>query len=63
MTKAEIVAELPRLSPQDRAEILEQLPITDWHRAVLNDDQARYEAYPTEGSTWPEVKARLLRPS
>lgn len=38
MTKAEILAELPRLSSQDRAEILEQLRRLDYpplHPAVV----------------------------
>lgn len=35
------------------------LPIPEWHRQLLAEDEARYHANPTEGSPWPEVKARL----
>ena len=66
MSKAEILAELPKLSPQDRGEILAQL----WHleesagpseqeKSLLNEAQCAYDANPTVGSTWAEVQARL----
>ena len=71
---AVLATEISRLTPGEKLQLVEelwdeiaasedQLPIPDWHRSVLNEDQARYEANPTEGSPWPEVKARLLRPS
>ncbi len=71
---AVLVAEIARLTPAEKLQLVEELwdeiaasedrlPIPDWHRAVLNEDQARYGANPTEGSPWPEVKARLLHPS
>ena len=66
MSKAEILAELPRLSAQERAEILERL----WHleeasgptareKALLNDAQASYDANPSAGAPWREVEKRL----
>lgn len=67
-----LATEISRLSPAEKLQLVEELwdeiaanedrlPIPDWHRAVLKEDQARYAADPTEGSPWPEVKARLLR--
>jgi putative addiction module component (TIGR02574 family) len=68
MSKAEILAELPRLSPHERSEILEQL----WRleeasgpkpheKALLQEAQAAYDANPAAGSPWSEVQARLRR--
>lgn len=68
MSKREILAELPKLSAQDRGEILEQL----WHleesagptvreRALLDEAQAAYDANPSAGSPWSEVEARLRK--
>jgi putative addiction module component (TIGR02574 family) len=66
MSKAEILSELPRLSLQDRAEILEHLwrleeaaGPTDEEKAALNEAQAAYDANPTAGAPWSEVEARL----
>ena len=54
MSKTEILAELPKLSPQDRGEILEQLwrleeaaVPTKRDKALLNEAQAAYDANPT----------------
>lgn len=66
MSKAEILAALPKLSAEDRGEILEQL----WHleeaagptqneRALLNEAQAAYDANPDAGAPWAEAEARL----
>jgi putative addiction module component (TIGR02574 family) len=70
MSKAEILVELPRLSPQDRAEILERLCSleetagpTDREKALLNEAQAHYDANPADGSPWSEVERRLRRRS
>ena len=66
MSKAEILSELPRLSADERAEILETLwqleeagGPTGRERAILNEAQAAYDAEPSAGSTWREVEARL----
>lgn len=68
MSKAEILAELPRLSPKDRAEILDQLwrmeaaaGPTEAEKALLNEAQTDYEANPAGGRPWREVEARLRR--
>lgn len=56
MSKAEILSELPKLSPQDRGEILEQLwrlkesaGPTEREKALLNEAQAAYGADPSAG--------------
>ena len=70
MSKAEILAELPRLSAHDRAEILERLwsleeaaGPTDREKVLLSEAQAQYEANPSEGTPWPEAERRLRRRS
>jgi len=70
MSKAQILAELPRLTPEERAEILESLwqleesaGPTERERAILNEAQAAYDADPTAGSPWREVDARLRQQS
>ncbi len=68
MSKTEILAELPKLSAQDRGEILEQL----WHleeaagptereKTLLNEAQAAFDANPSAGAPWSEVEARLRK--
>jgi putative addiction module component (TIGR02574 family) len=69
---AVLATEIHRLTTVEKLRLVEELwdeiaasedslPIPDWHRDILAEDQARYAANPTEGSPWPEVKARLLR--
>ena len=66
MSKMEILAELPRLSSEERAEIMERL----WHleeaggptereKTLLNEAQADYDANPTEAAPWRDVEKRL----
>lgn len=66
MSKAEILAELPKLSAHDRGEILAQLwrleesaGPTGREKALLNESQADYDANPTADAPWSEVEARL----
>lgn len=68
MSKAEIIAELLKLSPQERGEILEQLwrieetaGPTPREKALLDEAQAGYDANPKTGAPWSEVEARLRR--
>lgn len=68
MSKTEILAELPKLSAQDREEILEQLwrleeagGPTDREKTLLHEAQAAYDANPNAGAPWSEVEARLRR--
>ena len=70
MSTAEILAELPRLSAQDRAEILARLCLleeaagpTDREMTLLIEAQTQYEANPAEGSPWSDVERRLRRHS
>ena len=66
MSKSEILAELPQLSAEERAEVLDRLwsleeasgPM-EREKALLDEAQARYEADRQEGAPWREVKARL----
>jgi len=68
MSKAEILAELPKLSAQDRGEILDQLwrleesaGPTEREKALLNEVQASYDANPNPGAPWSEVETRLRK--
>ena len=68
MSKAEIFAELVKLSSQDRGEILEQLwrmeestGPTPTEKALLDEAQADYEANPGASAPWPEVEVRLRK--
>jgi len=68
MSKAEILAELPNLSSQDRFDILDQLwkmeegalP-TSREKVLLSEAQASYDADPHAGSSWAETQARLRK--
>jgi putative addiction module component (TIGR02574 family) len=70
MGKTEILAELPKLSAQERGEILEQLwrleeaaGPTEREKTLLNEAQAAYDANPNAGAPWAEVEVRLRRHS
>ena len=64
MSTSEILAELPRLSAEERAEVMNRL----WHleevagpteneKTLLNEAQASYDANPSTGVPWREVDA------
>lgn len=71
MSKTEIIAELPHLSPEDLAEVqakLDELAGETWHpQADLTDSDTsaldaaltEYQKNPDAGSPWDEVKARV----
>jgi putative addiction module component (TIGR02574 family) len=71
MTRAEILAELPKLSVEDRAEIrakLDELAGDVWlddgelseeDKRALDEAIAEYEKNPDAGSPWEEVEARI----
>lgn len=68
MSKAEILAELPKLSAQDRSDILSRLwqleeasPPSEHEQQLLREEQAAYEKNPDAGAPWSEVEARLRR--
>ena len=71
MSKAEILAELPKLSPEDLAEIqakLNELAGRDWvdngelseeDKRALNEAITDYEKNPDSVIPWEEVKAQI----
>ena len=72
MSKAEILAELPKLTPAERQEVRLKLvcldgdewldagdPLTDAEKALLDARLAAYEKDPDAGSSWEEVEARI----
>ena len=72
MSKADILAELPKLSRAERQEVRLKLarldgeewfdagdPLTDAEKALLDARLAAYEQAPDAGSSWPEVEARI----
>ena len=74
MSKMEILAELPKLPVADRREIFDQLcemeerdllngGATAEEKALLDRELEEYRRNPDAGSTWPEVEARIRRPS
>jgi putative addiction module component (TIGR02574 family) len=72
MSKADILAELPKLTPAERQEVRLKLarldgeawldagdPLTDTEKALLDARLAAYEQDPNAGSSWEEVEARI----
>ncbi len=75
MSKAEILAELPKLGLEDRREIFERIceieesdllnggkPSAEEKR-LLDRELEEYRQNPEAGSSWNEVEARLRKPS
>ena len=72
MSKAEILAELPNLTAEDREEILDQLwrleeeealrlGPTASEKTLLDRELDEYRANPDDVRPWSDVKARLNR--
>jgi putative addiction module component (TIGR02574 family) len=71
MSKADIIAELPKLTAEDRVEIqlrLEELAGEGWADAgeltnsdkeLLDNRLADYEKNPEAGTSWEKVQSRL----
>lgn len=72
MSKVEILEELPRLTREERKEVLLRLaqldgslwldgddPLTNAEKALLDARLAAYESEPDAGSSWAEVEARI----
>ena len=72
MSKAEILAEIPKLTPQEREEIYLKLveldgdrwldaddPLTEEQRALLETRLADMETHPEKSIPWSEAEARL----
>ncbi|SRR6266511_2059573 len=70
--KAEILEELPKLTPAERQEVRLKLaaldgaqwidaadPLTDAEKALLDARLAAYEEHSDVGSSWEEVEARI----
>jgi putative addiction module component (TIGR02574 family) len=65
-----LLSEVSSLGPADRLELigvvwetlsLDELPVTDAERALLDARLADMDRNPDDQSPWPEVKARLER--
>jgi hypothetical protein len=72
MSKVEILAALPQLTPAERQEIrrrlaeldgdgwlVEEEPLTEAEKALLEARLAAYEKDPDAGGSWEEVEARI----
>jgi hypothetical protein len=71
MSKAEILAELPKLRPEELAEVQAKLDelagevwlddgdLSDQDKTALDAALANYQNNPDAGSPWEEVKARI----
>ena len=72
MSKSQILAELPKLAPEERKEVRARLaeldddgwldandPLTNAEKALLNARLAAYEKDPDAGSSWEEVESRI----
>ena len=71
MSKAEILAELPKLPPEERREIFDRICDLEenYHlqngsaspneRALLDAELEDYQANPGAGSAWNEVEERI----
>ena len=72
MSKAEILAELPKLTAEDRAEIQAKLdelagdgwldaddPLTDAEKALIQSRIEAHEKNPEKAIPWSEAEARL----
>jgi putative addiction module component (TIGR02574 family) len=72
MSKAEIIEELPKLSPEDRAEIQARLdelagddwldaddPLTDEQKVLLEARLDDLEKHPEKSIPWGQAEARL----
>ena len=72
MSKAEILAELPKLTREERQEVRLTLarldgeawidtaePLTDSEKALFDERLAAYEKDPEAGSSWEEVETRI----
>ncbi|HKW28472.1 MAG TPA: hypothetical protein VJT54_03990 [Verrucomicrobiae bacterium] len=74
MSKAEILAELPKLGAEDRREILDRIcemeerdllngGATPEEKALLDRELEEYQRNPEAGSSWNEVEARIRKSS
>jgi putative addiction module component (TIGR02574 family) len=70
MSVRDILTELPKLTPEERREVVDkvlELDGADWddgelteaEKSILDERLADYERNPAAGSPWEEVKARI----
>ena len=74
MSKADILRELPKLTPEERQEVRVRLAeldqdhwldaglLTDSEKALIEERFRELEANPDASIPWEEAKARLLAP-
>lgn len=71
MTKTDLQREILRLPVEDRLEVAEAIwdsvertapspELPEWQRSLLDERIAADDAEPEAGSTWDEVKQRIL---
>jgi putative addiction module component (TIGR02574 family) len=71
MTKSDLQREVLRLPVEDQLELAEaiwdrvehtapQPPLPDWQRSLLDERIAADDAEPDAGSSWDEVRQRIL---
>jgi putative addiction module component (TIGR02574 family) len=72
MSAAEIVVQLPKLTPEERRAVRRRLDelegnqwlddgeLTETEKQLLQERLEAYEADPNAGSPWAETKARIL---
>lgn len=75
MSKTEILAELPKLKPDDRREILDRIweldeqdllqgsGPTPEEKTLLDRELEDYRLDPNAGSPWEDVESRIGKPS
>ena len=67
---AVLAAEISRLTASEKLQLVDKLwddfaanedrlPVPPLHDQILAEDEAPYRADPTDGSSWPEAKARI----
>jgi len=73
MSKSEILAELPKLGPEDRREIFERIgELEDYdllhggkptaeEKAMLDREFEDFQKNPKAGSSWDEVQSRIRK--
>jgi len=73
MSKSEILAELPKLGPEDRREIFERIgELEDYdllhggkptaeEKAMLDREFEDFQTNPKAGSSWDEVQSRIRK--
>lgn len=68
---AALAAEINRLTAAEKLQLVEELwdqlsaseerlPIPGWHEKILAEDQEEYRRNPDQGSSWQEVKRRII---